>query len=442
MIVAIGICLFASACSDERPYGPVVDEKNALEIIVSINEEQQTKADGEIKDDVDIDTDDKAQVTYYFSYVEKSSADNFYTTIDVTGTENNVSDKDWEGRPYKTKEPQDQLTWGDINLKSRHFILDNIQYNVREKPTSSQTISFPTGDDGSGYSKYDAAPAPEIVGTGNDILWGQLEVSKQQGEILNPLHFELEHKMSKVTFVIFSEEEKVQSSLKESGVNVTLSGVILKSASFNRLTGKVIAGKSKSDQQLNGEFENGSYITKAWIFPPQIFGDEDRPKLSVQVGGVTYTGPLNASMQIENSITKPLEFLAGYHLIIEAELGNFNDRNIYFEPVLVEKWNVLPDKDLSVGQVGIRTTEELRECMDAFSKISSLSSSDENIWILRKYGVQNGDSWTFYLWKDLTDVCDEAFNEFLTSLSSSHTFQWNGHTINEKGESSFKKDTE
>lgn len=440
MIVAIGICLFASACSDERPYGPVVDEKNALEIIASINEEQQTKADEEIKDDVDIDTGDKGEVIYYFSYVEKSSKNNLYTTIDVTGTENKVSDKDWEGLPYKTSNSQDQLTWGDINLKSRYFILDNIQYNVRKEPTPLQTISFLTEKDDSGlYSKYDAAPAPEKVGTGNDILWGQLEVSKQQGEILNPLHFELEHKMSKVTFVIFSKDVKVQSSLKESGAKVTLSNVILESASFNRLKGEVIAGTSKSDRQLDGEFENGSYITKAWIFPPQFFGDEDRPKLSVQVGGVTYTGPLNASMQI-GSTTVLLEFLAGYHLIIEAELGDFNDRNIYFEPVLVEKWNVLPDKDLSVGQVGIRTTEELKECMDAFSKISSSSSSDENIRILRKYGVQNGDSWTFYLWKNLTNVCEEAFGKFL--ISSSHTFQWNGHTINGKGESNFKKDTE
>lgn len=175
--------------------------------------------------------------------------------------------------------------------------------------------------------------------------------------------------------------------------------------------------------------QNESATTENWIFPPQEFINNQRPILSITLtesDGTTNTfkGVLPETMFYENSY-ELLEFISGCHLTVNVELGNWENPQIQFRPVLVKKWVDKGDAQLNSNQVGVYTAEELEELVDAYNE----DPSEDNL-TLWKYGVLNGNTWTFYLWKNLTNVTLEPSNSLGFDSDGSFTFESNGHTIN------------
>lgn len=465
-MAAIGIVMVACSDNELHEHGNDWEGNEPLELSASISETVLSKADGNF-----------TAGEYYFSYVSNTQTSLRYTDtktdFDVSGT----------GKSY--------LTWDKINtnssLKNKLFILDNVPYQITNEETTSFTSSdgkidlskikesseditgstLETTGEGeeeeSIISKYTAAPAPEISGKGNDLLWATVKVDEQIP--LSPVHFKLEHKMAMLTFDLYSKNEEIKEFLKQN-VTVKLEGVITEPTTFNRVTGVVSV-----DYPSNGEVS--SYIddmgvleptedeekgvarcTKSWIFPPQQFHNIGRPVLEITLSKnegtetitKTFRGRLPESM-IYNNKSELLEFMSGCHLIIEVELGNWDEMEIRFRPVLVRKWIPKTIVDINVDQVGVRTAKEL-------SDLVTIYNTDSDNPILWQYGVlKNNDegisTWYFDLWSHIDSYTKPSGSNASNSLGfktdqtpgfiiNSHNYKVNNKTVGEDG--NFPKD--
>lgn len=462
-MAAIGIVMVACSDNELHEHGNDWEGNEPLELSASISETVLSKADGNF-----------TAGEYYFSYVSNTQTSLRYTDtktdFDVSGT----------GKSY--------LTWDKINtnssLKNKLFILDNVPYQITNETTtsftssdgkiklseikeSSEDITGSTSEttdeveeEESEKSKYTAAPAPEISGKGNDLLWATVKVDDQIP--LSPVHFELEHKMAMLTFDLYSKNDEIKELLKQN-VTVKLEGVITEPTTFNRVTGVVSV-----DYPSNGEVS--SYIddmgvleptedeekgvarcTKSWIFPPQQFHNIGRPVLNVTLSKTeaegtetitkTFRGRLPESM-IYNKKSELLEFISGCHLIIEVELGDVNNMEIRFRPVLVRKWIPKTIVDINVDQVGVRTANELLDLVKTYN-------GNPNNPILWRYGVlKNNDedkpTWYFDLWSNISGYTkpsnsstsnDLGFNTDQTPgfIINSHNYKVNDKTVDKYG---------
>ena len=445
------ICIIMTACSEnvlnEHENGWKGNEP--LQLSASISETVLGRAE-----------EDFTAGKYYFSYVNNTQTSLRYTDketeFDGSGT----------GISY--------LTWDKVNtnsnLKNKLFILDNVPFQI----VNDKIKYFTSGTDGNinlgdikegDKPKYTAAPAPEIPGTGNDLLWGTVKVADQIP--LSPVHFELEHRMSMLTFELYSKDDEIKELLKED-VTVKLEDVITEPTTFNRVTGNVsvsYTGRNVTSDIDNMEVlppteEDGgvSRYTKSWIFPPQQFHNIGRPILNVTLSKTegegtetitktkTFRGRLPESMIYNNNNkSELLEFISGCHLIIEVKLGNWNDMEIRFRPVLVRKWIPQTLVDINVDQVGIRTAEELSDLVSTYNN----NPNDSKLW---KYGVLKDETWYFDLWKNIdsyekpegsSDNTDLGFNEGENPGFKiiSHGYKINGKTVNENGTLSDKTET-
>lgn len=404
-MVAMGAMM--AACSDNglnEQTGWM--ENEALQLTASISETIQTRAN------------ELASGTYYFSYVKNGAGNSTYSTVGVV---------------FNDGDATPDLTWGGINKSSSLFVLDNV--NVTNQ---YPTVTLP--------ETFDAGPAPANPGTGNDLLWDTVKVANVISAPLSPVHFVLEHRMSMLTFDISSRNSEIDGLLKSGKVSVQLSNVVVKPTTFNRSNGTVSISDDKNNTcKLGGAYVSsdtevpGGYITDNWIFPPQKFGSE-RPVLSITLERTindvttkkTFKGVLPESMFYEGEY-RSLEFLSGCHLTVTVVLGNWDNLEVYFRPVLVEKWDELDIKDLNVNQIGVYTANELEELVGAYN-----DNPDKNNLTLWKYGIFSDSKWTFYLWKNLTindasKIFDNTTNptklNFTTKAGYTFTFQSNGHTI-------------
>lgn len=381
-------------------------ENEALQLTASISETIQTRAN------------ELASGTYYFSYVKNGAGNSTYSTVGVV---------------FNDGDATPNLTWGGINKSSSLFVLDNV--NVTNQ---YPTVTLP--------ETFDAGPAPANPGTGNDLLWDTVKVANVISAPLSPVHFELEHRMSMLTFAISSGNSEIDGLLKSGNVSVQLSKVVKEPTTFNRSHGTVYISDDKNNTcELGGAYvssdteEQGDYITEDWIFPPQEFGS-DRPVLSITLERTiddvttkkTFKGVLPESM-LYGGEYRSLEFLSGCHLTVTVVLGNWDNLEVYFRPVLVEKWDELDIKDLNVNQIGVYTANELEELVGAYN-----DNPDKNNLTLWKYGIFTDSKWTFYLWKNLTindgsEIFDDTSTptrlKFTERNGYTFTFQSNGHTI-------------
>lgn len=388
-------------------------ETEALQLTASISETVQTRAN------------EPASGTYYFSYVENGAGTTTYSTVEVAFTDGDATPN---------------LTWGGINKSSSLFVLDNV--NVTDQ--QNLTVTLP--------KTFNAGPAPEKPGTGNDLLWDTVKVANVISAPLSPVHFVLEHRMSMLTFVISSGNSDIDGLLKNGKVSVQLSNVVVEPTTFNRSDGTVSNNNEKNNTRtLGGAYVSsdteaqGDYITEDWIFPPQQFGS-DRPELSITLEKTTddvttkktFKGVLPESMFYEGEY-RSLEFLSGCHLTVTVVLGNWDNLEVNFRPVLVEKWDELDLKDLNVNQIGVYTADELSDLVDTYN--DNNKNPDKTNLTLWKYGTfsETNNEWTFYLWKDLT-ISDNSIIEmdntstptklkFTERSGYSFIFQSNGHTI-------------
>lgn len=404
-MVAMGAMM--AACSDNglnEQTGWM--ENEALQLTASISETIQTRAN------------ELASGTYYFSYVKNGAGNSTYSTVGVV---------------FNDGDATPNLTWGGINKSSSLFVLDNV--NVTNQ---YPTVTLP--------ETFDAGPAPANPGTGNDLLWDTVKVANVISAPLSPVHFVLEHRMSMLTFDISSRNSEIDGLLKSGKVSVQLSNVVVEPTTFNRSNGTVyISNKKINTCKLGGAYVSsdtevpGGYITDNWIFPPQEFGS-DRPVLSITLERTiddvttkkTFKGVLPESMFYEGEY-RSLEFLSGCHLTVTVVLGNWDDLEVYFRPVLVEKWDELDIKDLNVNQIGVYTANELEELVGAYN-----AKSEKTNLTLWKYGIFTENKWTFYLWKDLTIDSNSSIIktennvsrlDFNANSEYPFEFQSNGHTI-------------
>lgn len=398
-MVAMGAMM--AACSDNglnEQTGWM--ENEALQLTASISETIQTRAN------------ELASGTYYFSYVKNGAGNSTYSTVGVV---------------FNDGDATPDLTWGGINKSSSLFVLDNVNV-TNQYPTVALPVTF------------DAGPAPANPGTGNDLLWDTVKVANVISAPLSPVHFVLEHRMSMLTFDISSRNSEIDGLLKSGKVSVQLSNVVVNPTTFNRSNGTVFISDDKNNTcKLGGAYVSsdtevpGGYITDNWIFPPQKFGSE-RPVLSITLERTiddvtttkkTFKGVLPESM-LYGGEYRSLEFISGCHLTVTVVLGNWDNLEVYFRPVLVEKWDELDIKDLNVNQIGVYTANELEELVGAYN-----DNPDKNNLTLWKYGIFTDSKWTFYLWKNLTvQLDDQQSNSLGFDSDGSFIFISNGHTIN------------
>lgn len=386
-------------------------ENEALQLTASISETVQTRVN------------EPASGTYYFSYVKNGAGNSTYSTVGVV---------------FNDGDATPNLTWGGINKSSSLFVLDNV--NVTNQ---YPTVTLP--------ETFNAGPAPEKPGTGNDLLWDTVKVANVISAPLSPVHFVLEHRMSMLTFAISSVISDIDGLLKSGKVSVQLSNVVVEPTTFNRSNGTVSISTEKNNTcELGGAYvssdteEQGDYITANWIFPPQKFGSE-RPVLSITLERTindvttkkTFKGVLPESMLYEDEDEyRSLEFLSGCHLTVTVVLGNWDNLEVNFRPVLVEKWDELDLKDLNVNQIGVYTADELSDLVDTYN--DNNKNPDKTNLTLWKYGIFSDSKWTFYLWKNLTindgsEIFDDTSTptklKFTERSGYSFIFQSNGHTI-------------
>lgn len=426
-IVAMAVMgIMTVACTDYDLNGQTGWQGDELlELSASISETVPTRAEGE-----------PAKGTYYFSYIK--SNENSYQTLEVDFTEG----KDTLTAP----------TWKDINtndITNKLFILDNVPYinengftssnNDKNKLINLQDIKKEETDT---ESRYNAGPAPTVPGEGNDLLWDTVKVEKVSAAPLSPVHFDLEHRMSMLTFKLQSKDPEIYTLLKDiENVEVKLHRVITEPYQFNRLTGAITINSNTKpiDEKAAVKLDVAEYtseegaITENWIFPPQEFHSTGRPVLAITLTDTeknqtrTFKGVLPESMLYEGKY-EPLEFLSGCHLTVTVVLGNWDDLAINFRPVLVKKWVTYSAKDINAKQVGVYTADELTELVKAYNQDSS--KDNPTLW---KYGTYDEDNstWTFYLWKNLTGVTGYEDKEDLGfNPNSGFTFISNGYTIN------------
>lgn len=374
VILAFGILM--AGCSENELYEQTNGlENEPLRISASVSDELTTRADGDFPTEVS------------FNFLYTPAGESAYKAINEDVKFNS------DGNNVKT-----YLTWEQVKTGNNlYLILDNVNNN-----NNSTTVTLDN-------ETYNAKPE-EDIGKGNDILWKSVKVEEQN--LLEPVHFELQHVMSKLTFKINSTDETISNLLSSGKVILQLWNVVTNPTtySFNRLNGNITINGSPISYD---DFQNLSTIqtpgedypvkTKSWIFPPQQFLDsEKRPTIQIKLSDSdgnnprTFTGVLPESMTTEDEGLKPLEFLSGYHLVINVELGDWTDQSIHFEPVLVKKWKEYGPKDINIKQVGVYDAAGLEELVKAWN-----GGPEDNKLTLMKYGVLNGDTWTFDLWANI-----------------------------------------
>ncbi len=398
-----------------------------LELSASISETLPTRAEEEL-----------AEGTYYFSYVNSKQTSVKYETTKVS---------------FEAGNSTPDLTWDQINtnnnITNKLFILDNVPYINMNGFTSSNNdinklINLKEIKEGTETeSRYNAGPAPTVPGEGNDLLWDTVKVENVSGAPLSPVHFDLEHRMSMLTFKLLSNNDSEINTLLSNPekVEVKLHRVITEPYQFNRLTGAITNNTKPIDEtqavtlDITGYTPEEGAITESWIFPPQEFHNTGRPVLAITLTDTenqtrTFKGVLPESMLYEGKY-EPLEFFSGCHLTVTVVLGSWDDLTVNFRPVLVKKWVTYSAKDINAKQVGVYTADELMELVKAYNQ----DSSKDNL-TLWKYGTYDEDNstWTFYLWKDLTGVTetDNSLGFITEEGKPSFTFKANGHTINGK----------
>lgn len=427
--------LILAACSKSGLNEPSGEWGDApLRITASVNEEITTRADEPFPSDVD----------FYFTYTP-SGQSNYSSKLiyfDEKGDDKEI-----------------YLNWENVKISSSlYFVLDNVP-----KDGTSINLTEISGAEVQNTNRDYNAQQESGTGKGNDILWQRIAVPTKPNT-LEPIHFELQHLMSKVSFEISSSNDEIKNLLKLGKTTVKLWNVVKEPKTdgkytFDRIKGTVtIDGElinqynavSIAGKEATSEEDIVSVTTDSWIFPPQEFRDKNnRPKLQVCITDETdetktFTGTLPESMMIEiedetnEATSKPLEFLPGYHLVIRAILGDWTDHTIYFKPVLVKKWKEYGPSDININQVGVYDAEGLTELVKAWN-----DESNTNLLTFKKYGVlDDDDTWTFNLWKSITGYnSDEAIPDklgFNPRSDYSLVFNSNGHKVNDTPISNFE----
>ena len=343
--------------------------------------------------------------TFYLTYLLNSNIHNVANVVfNVEGSTPGI------GMVFVPSNNNKELKWIEVGGGSTPtFYLDNVK---AEYGTDLSTLT---------EIVFDEASNPFVAGyfdltqehPDNDLLWSSELVSRGA----KMARFDLHHNMSRVRVKVTVDREYEQEAgdLDLEGATVTISSLVHKPYSYNRLDGTMSLGE---DPELNmltlvEESESGTesydwsdkgkdgagndvYTTYDFVLPPQGLREDDlRPVLTIKLAsGATYSGILPHAMEIVDE-THPnggypvaLYFLKEYILTIRTVITE-TPPQLSFMPVQVVEWVDKGDFTIEAHQAGIYTVEEFMKLIEYYSK--------NNEYQLVRYGNLNEENteWTF-----------------------------------------------
>ena len=314
-----------------------------------------------------------------------------------------------------------ELKWIDVGGGSTPtFYLDNVkaEYGSPAEPESATEIVFNENNPfvAGVFNTEEEHPA-------NDLLWGSSLVSHG----VKTVNFDLHHYMSRVRvqITVDRENEKELGDLDLEGATVSISSLVHKPYSYNRLNGTMSLGEEPvyetlvmvNDEELdwadakddNGDGLNDVYTTLDFVLPPQgLLADESRPELKIELkNGYTYSGILPHAMEIvdeahpSGGYPVALYFLKEYILTIRTVITE-EPPTLSFMPVKVVEWVDKGDFTIEAHQAGIYTAEEFRKLVNYYSS--------NNEYQLVRYGKLNAENrWVFDFFHSVTLDYDEIY---------------------------------
>lgn len=370
------------------------------------------------------------------------------------------------GYIYRDKDNRDEpLRWKDICTGKEYYdapnvdavFLDNlVNYPVQEAIPNTEKPGYNVKEDNftkmvfnpqnekTAFVKDDAlkfkyrqmiAPVGHEEAEEVDIIWGKI-AKPQKGKAL---HFELEHKMSAISFQFYTEEADLEQLLQDGNVKVWLDNMAIwldtdkvnqdkNFTAFVRYAGGVYNSAShyyngtsrqqkgihllQEGKKLAHPEGQETYSTPVWIFPPHYInkGNTSRPKLSIRLSNdEVYAGylPEAVSYWMYNEVTKQwsyltedgLRFRKGYHTSFKVKLSkDTENREILFENVTVTSFYFRMDERPELAQSGIYSWEELATLAKTYN-----ADANSNNYRLMRYGSFDSavGKWIFILWRKI-----------------------------------------
>ena len=307
-----------------------------------------------------------------------------------------------------------ELKWIDVGSGSTPtFYLDNVKADYGDAAESAPETEIVFNDENpfvAGVFKTEEEhPA-------NDLLWGSSLVSHG----VKTVNFDLHHYMSRVRVqvTVDRENEKELGDLDLEGATVSISSLVHKPYSYNRLNGTMSLGEKPEYETLemvNGELDwadatddNGDglhdvYTTVDFVLPPQGLLENDlRPELTIELkNGYKYSGILPHAMEIVDEAHPAggypvaLYFLKEYILTIRTVITE-EPPTLSFMPVKVVEWVDKGDFTIEAHQAGIYTVDEFRKLYNYYQS--------NNEYQLVRYGKLNAETnrWVFDFFHSVT----------------------------------------
>ena len=338
--------------------------------------------------------------------------------------------------------PDKELKWIDVGGSTPTFYLDNVKAEYGDEAESTLTEIV-----------FDEEKNPFVAGRfnledehpANDLLWGSSMVSHG----VKTVNFDLHHYMSRVRVqvTVDRENEKEDGDLDLEGATVSISSLVHKPYSYNRLNGTMSLGDDPLYEDLdmvteeivwaniedvNDDGVNDIYTTADFVLPPQgLLENESRPVLTIKLqNGNTYSGILPHAMEIEDAAHPSggypvaLYFLKEYILTIRTVITE-EPPTLAFMPVKVAEWVDKGDFTIEAHQAGIYTAEEFKKLVSYYK--------DNNEYQLVRYGWLNEetDEWVFDFFHSVTLNYNDIYGcmNDRGKEQKNFSFNFNGYSV-------------
>lgn len=371
----------------------------------------------------------------------------YYLTYPLNSGDNNVANVNFNvegstpGVGMVIVPPDKELKWIDVGGSTPTFYLDNVKAEYGNDESTLTDIVFDEEKNPFVAGLFDL----DVDHPDNDLLWGSSMVSHG----VKTVNFDLHHYMSRVRVQVSvdRENEKEDGDLDLEGAMVSISSLVHKPYSYNRLNGTMSLGDSPSYADLNMVTEkinwaniedvdkdgfNDIYTTADFVLPPQGLLENDlRPVLTIKLkNGNTYSGILPHAMEIvdeahpSGGYPVALYFLKEYILTIRTVITE-EPPTLAFMPVKVVEWVDKGDFTIEAHQAGIYTAEEFKKLVSYYS--------DNNEYQLVRYGKLNEETneWVFDFFHSVILNYDEIYGcmKDRNKGQKNFSFSFNGYKV-------------
>ena len=371
----------------------------------------------------------------------------YYMTYPLNSGESNVANVNFNvagstpGVGIVVVPPDKELKWIDVGGSTPTFCLDNVmaEYGDETESTLTEIVFNDENPFVAGlFDLKDEHPA-------NDLLWGSSMVSHG----VKTVNFDLHHYMSRVRVqvTVDRENEKEDGDLDLEGATVSISSLVHKPYSYNRLNGTMSLGDKPTYADLDmvteeidwakiEDVDNDGikdiYTTADFVLPPQgLLENELRPVLTITLkNGNKYSGILPHAMEIEDAAHPSggypvaLYFLKEYILTIRTVITE-EPPTLAFMPVKVVEWVDKGDFTIEAHQAGIYTAEEFKKLVSYYG--------DNNEYQLVRYGKLNAENnrWTFDFFHSVTLNYNDIYGcmNDRSKGQKNFSFNFNGYSV-------------